>query len=335
MTPDLPRFRSHDPQVGDRVVVRRRIVGASVHHTDVIGHVTAVDPLVVRPQSVGGLPSEAEGIVIPPEQIEVVKVLSPRTIRNSDIRAVEVATAKAFPGLAAQWCGGWLLRAGDGITERSNSASPLGPEVGFGPVPMRDIERFYARHDLPVRLHVPERIGRPALRVIAAEPEAWTMGPEILVMTKELTQLSAVELPGELLFAVDEQPDRDWLDMYHFRGRALPPAALELLRTQIDGTMGFARLTTRSGETVAITRATITAAEQRTFLGYSAVEVAPAYRRRGLGTALGARVQEWGAHNGADQAYLQVISNNEAGIGLYTKLGFTEHHRHSYAHRHH
>lgn len=336
MTPRLPQFRSHNPKIGDRVVVRRRIEGAEgadVHWTDVIGHVMGLDPLVVRPQSIGGMPSEAEGIEIPEQQLEVVKILSPRTIRNSDIRAVEVATAKAFPGLINEWSGGWLLRAGDGITERSNSASPLGPTTGFDPVPMEAVEEFYARHDLPVRLHIPERIGKPAQKVISADPDAWTMGSEILVMSKPLSTIDSVDLPEGLSFRVDEQPDDEWLNMYHFRGQALPPQALELLRTKIDGVMGFARLITAEGQTVAITRATITSAESRTFLGYSAVEVAPAYRRRGLGTALGARIQQWGADMGAEEAYLQVISANEAGIGLYTKLGFTEHHRHRYAER--
>lgn len=333
MTSRLPRFRSHTPAIGDRVVVRRRIEGADVHWTDVIGHVTALDPLVVRPQSVGGMPSTAEEIVIPDHQLEVVRILSPRTIRNSDIRAVEVATAKAFPGLSNEWVDGWLLRAGDGITERSNSASPLGPTTGFDPVPLDAIEEFYAAHQLPVRLHIPERIGKPAHKVISAEPEAWHLGPEILVMTRELSTLDPFTLPEGLDFRVDDQPDDDWLNMYHFRGHALPPHALELLRTHIDGQMGFGRLVTSLGQTVAITRATITAAESRTFLGYSAVEVAPAYRRRGLGTSLGARIQHWGAEMGAAEAYLQVISRNEAGIGLYTKLGFTEHHRHRYAER--
>ncbi|ALC06815.1 hypothetical protein CDES_12335 [Corynebacterium deserti GIMN1.010] len=333
MTPSLPRFRSHQPKVGDRVVARRRLPGASVHWTDVIGHVIGVNPLVVRPQTVGGMPSTAEEIVIPDEQLEVVKILSPRTIRNSDIRAVEVATAKAFPGLVNEWSDGWLLRAGDGIAERSNSASPLGPSVGFEPVPIAEIERFYASHDLPVRVHIPERIGRPAQKIIDAAPDEWMMGPEIVVMTKGLDELSDAELPGDLEFSVEKQPDQDWLDMYHFRGQALPPQALELLRTQIDGHMGFGRLTTHAGQTVAITRATITAAEERTFLGYSAVEVAPAFRRQGLGTALGARIQSWAATQGAEEAYLQVIAHNEAGIGLYHKLGFSEHHRHRYAQR--
>lgn len=342
MTSKLPRFRSQTPKIGDRVVVRRRIEGSNehdTHWTDVIGHVTDLDPLVVRPQSVGGMPSQAEGVVIMDEQLEVIKILSPRTIRNSDIRAVEVATAKAFPGLSSEWAGGWLMRAGDGITERSNSASPLGPTTGFDPVPLDEIEKFYAAHELPVRLHIPERIGNPALKVVSAEPEHWTLGPEIVVMTKKLEAIETTPptpvtpLPEGLHFRVDEQPDDSWLNMYHFRGQALPPQALELLRTQIDGNMGFGRLLTDTGETVAITRATITAAESRTFLGYSAVEVASAYRRRGLGTALGSRIQAWGAQMGAEEAYLQVISHNEAGIGLYSKLGFAEHHRHRYAER--
>lgn len=333
MTPSLPRFRSQKPAVGDRVVARRRIPGANVHWTDVIGHVIGVDPLVVRPQSVGGMPSDAEEIVIPDDQLEVIKILSPRTIRNSDIRAVEVATAKAFPGLVNEWHDGWLLRAGDGIAERSNSASPLGPSVGFEPVPMEDISRFYARHDLPVKLHIPERIGRPAQKVIDADPQKWVMGPEILVMTKSLDHVESHELPGGLEFSIDKQPDQEWLGMYHFRGQALPAHALELLRTQIEGRMGFGRLTTPAGQTVAITRATITAAEERIFLGYSAVEVDPAFRRQGLGTALGSRIQEWGAEQHAQEAYLQVVAHNEAGIGLYQKLGFSEHHRHRYAER--
>ncbi|MFP7365968.1 GNAT family N-acetyltransferase [Corynebacterium callunae] len=334
MTPSLPRFRSQNPKVGDRIVLRRRLPGATateVHWTDVIGHVVGLNPLVVRPQSIGGIPSQAAEIEVPAEQIEVIKILSPRTIRNSDIRAVEVATAKAFPGLVHEWSDGWLLRAGDGITERSNSASPLGPSVGFEPVPMDKITRFYREHDLPIRLHIPERIGRPAQKVVDVAPAEWIMGPEIVVMTKSLEDIPANELPEGMEFSVDAQPDADWLNMYHFRGQALPPEALELLRTQIEGQMGFGRFTTKAGETVAITRATITAAEEREFLGYSAVEVAPAFRRRGLGTALGALIQQWGAEMGAQEAYLQVVAHNEAGLGLYHKLGFAEHHRHRYA----
>lgn len=319
-------FRSDDIAVGDRVVARRRF---GDKFSDVIGHVTALNPLTVRPQEVGGYPSSLEAVVIPDDVLHIVKKLSPRTVRNSDIRRVEEAYAKAFPGQVHEWTsdGHWLMRAGDGITERSNSATPLGPSAGFTPVPLDEIDAFYARHNLPTLLHVPERIGTSAERLVTD----WQLSPEIVVMTRRLQDLPTPA--GEFEFRIDATPDNDWLDLYHFRGQQLPVAALRALHDDIDGTMGFGRLLA-NGRTVAITRATLTTSgDGSVWLGYSAVEVAEDYRRRGLGTQLGAEILRWGARNGAAQAYLQAISTNTAGIGLYSKLGFLEHHRHRYARR--
>nr|WP_199333324.1 GNAT family N-acetyltransferase [Corynebacterium diphtheriae] len=297
------KFRTGPVQVGDRIVVRQE-------EFDTIGHVLSVDPLIVRPHARGGLPSNAEPVRI--DNPLMIKRLSPRTVRNADIRAIEVATAKAFPGIEHTWCGQWLLRAGDGVTERSNSAAPLGPQALFTPVPYEEIKEFYRRHNLPALILVPERIA----------PAILGDGPEIIVMTHPLDNVSEIDdVHAEFL----DQPDDDWLELYHFRGKALPRHALELLRTTIDGRMCFGRLK-RDGKTVAITRGTITDG----YLGYSAVEVAPEYRRQGLATELGAAMLAWGKAHGAHTAYLQVIESNAAGIGLYHKLGFVEHHRHKY-----
>ncbi|MDO4686947.1 MAG: GNAT family N-acetyltransferase [Corynebacterium sp.] len=315
------------PSIGDRVIVRRRVPNTPGHLTDVIGHVLDLDPLTVRPQAVGGLPSDAPAITIPTDQIQVCKVLPPRRIRNSDIRAVEQATAAAFPGIRHIWHNGWLLRAGDGITERSNSAAPLGASAGFSEVPIAEIRAFYHRHNMPARILIPDRIARSA-EIACAH---WKFGPEILVMTHSLEEISVTELPEGFEFRVDSQPDEDWLAMYHFRGAPLPVHVLNLLRKTIEGNMVFARLTCNN-QTVAITRGTVTeSADGRRWLGYSAVEVAPAFRRRGLGTLLGQAMLHWGQSCGATDAYLQVIASNTAGIGLYEKLGFIEHHRHRYA----
>ncbi|CAB1008452.1 N-acetyltransferase [Corynebacterium diphtheriae] len=290
-------------QIGDRIVVRQE-------EFDTIGHVLSVDPLIVRPHARGGLPSNAEPVRI--DNPLKIKRLSPRTVRNADIRAIEVAAAKAFPGIEHTWCGQWLLRAADGVTECSNSAAPLGPQALFTPVPYEEIKEFYRRHDLPALILVPERIA----------PAIPGDGPEIIVMTHPLDNVSEInDVHAEFL----DQPDDDWLELYHFRGKALPRHALELLRTTIDGRMCFGRLK-RDGKTVAITRGTIT----DSYLGYSAVEVAPEYRRQGLATELGAAMLAWGKAHGAHTAYLQVIESNAAGIGLYHKLGFVEHHRHKY-----
>lgn len=342
--PNAPRstksriFRSDEVSVGDRVIVRRALGNRNAPvYSDVTGHVLELEPLVVRPQEIGGYPSEKPSVTIPSEEIYVVKRLSPRRIRNSEIRAVEEATAAAFPGIHNQVSsdGQWLMRAGDGITERSNSAVPLGRSAGFVPVPISEIFEFYRSHGLPPRLLIPERIGAPAERLLRSAPEGqWDLGPEILVMTRPLADAEpaspSTAAVDKLLFRVDDTPDQEWFDLYTFRGTALPQHALQLLAGRIAGTMGFARLLEpATGRTVAITRATLTESENgQKWLGYSAVQVAADWRRRGLATRLGADMLAWGKSHGADSAYLQVISTNTPAIALYHKLGFIEHHRH-------
>ena len=161
------------------------------------------------------MPSFKDGIVVPAADIKIVKKLSPRTIRNSDIRKLEVAYSKAFPGIEHRQVGQWLLRAGDGITERSNSAAPLGPSALFDPVPVAEIHEFYSRHGLPPLVLIPERIGRVVEKLVER------LGPEIIVMARKLGDEVSVEKHAE--FRIDTQPDDDWLRLYHFRGKPLPP----------------------------------------------------------------------------------------------------------------
>lgn len=202
---------------------------------------------------------------------------------------------------------------------------PLGHSAGFAPVPLEKLRAFYARHNQPVRLLIPERIGKPALTLV--ESGGWSLGEEILVMTHPLTRTDA----PSARFRVDDTPDADWLALYHFRGQPLPAEALRAVDAAIEGRMAFARLVVE-GRTVAVTRATITeSTDGRRWLGYSAVEVAPDLRRRGLGTELVSGLLGWGAAAGADAAYLQTRASNVAAVNLYHATGFVEHHRHRYA----
>lgn len=366
----ISRWGVGEVAVGRRVIVRRALtdeeaLASGKKTTDVIGHVLSMNPFVVRPQVRAGVRADESvaAVDFSDKHILIVKVLPDHPVRNSDIRAVETATAKAFPGIAHVVESGWLLRAGDGITERSNSALPLEPGASTQPVPLEKIKSFYDSHDLPVRIAIPDRIAKPAQALVAG-PE-WTVGPDIVVMTRSLDgDLPPAELTAESDSAaqmldehsaaqvldehsveladvqvdIADQPDDDWLGLYHFRGTTLPEHALQLLRNEIDGRMCFGRLQVPDNNapegmrTVAITRGTLTESDDgRVWLGFSAVEVAADMRRRGLGTLLGIHMMHWGAQHGADSAYLQVLGSNEAGIALYRTLGFTEHHRHRYA----
>lgn len=301
------------PDIGDRVVVRRR---NGNHLSDIIGHVLSLQPLVVRPQKVGGLPSSAPAITIPEEDIQVVRRLSPRRIRNSDIRTLERIAATAFPGTRHEWSinGQWLLRAGHGITERSNSAAPLGPSALYDPLPVAEILRFYNDAQLTPQILVPDRIG-PRL-----PQDRWELGPDILVMTRAVPEAGAVpdaDAVPEPIAA--DTPSEEWLSLYAFRGTPLPAddGILDGHCTYLhlgDPPRAIARLHLNEG-----------------YAGISGVAVHPEYRGRGLGRALGQAILRWAAQQDAHTLYLHVQERNAAGRALYSSLGFIEHHRHRYA----
>lgn len=251
-----------------------------------------------------------------------------KTKDTQRIIAIEQAYARSFPGIENQEVRGWLLRAGDGITERSNSAAPISPAAWEQPLPLRHIESFYRAHGLKPCILIPDQIGVQAEFLLN---QGWVAGPEIMTMYRTMSDPIRVPEHPDFYCRMSSQPDTGWLDMYHFRGQALPLHALNLLRTSIDGEMVFASLCSSSGQTVAITRATLTRDHSgRTWLGYSAVEVHSAFRRRGLGTLLGQHIIQWGAHKGARHVYLQVLNTNEAGVKLYKKLEFRTSHMHRY-----
>lgn len=184
-------FRSEAVRPGDRVVVRRQ---RGEHASDVIGHVVSTNPLVIRPQEVGGLPSSAAAVEI--TEPHIVRRLSPRTVRNSDIRALETAAARAFCGSEQLLIDGWLARSSPEPAARSNSATPIGHSAGFAPVPIDAIAGFYRSRGKPVRLLIPERIGKPALKLVGADPR-WSLGEEILVMVADLPAATpAAEQPA-------------------------------------------------------------------------------------------------------------------------------------------
>ncbi|MFH0411545.1 GNAT family N-acetyltransferase [Corynebacterium sp. L4756] len=310
-------FRSDPVTPGDRVVARRKFKGGG--HSDVIGHVTAAEPLTIRPQMVGGFPSALPEVVIPADELYVVKKLSPRTVRNSDIRHVEVASAHSYRGATNQWTsnGQWLMRAGDGRTARTNSAVPLGPSAGFEPVPIAELATFYASHNMTILLLVPERIGNSALKLPHDHVDV-----EKIVMTRELADLSDIMpyVDEPLEVEITAEPTPAWLDIADHADTDLAQPLLS------DATLAFF-----SAAPGAVLRATITESEDGTrWLGIACVKVSESARRQRLAARLVAHAMVWGKEQGAEKVYLQVSLGNDGAIALYEKLGMLEHHRHRY-----
>ncbi|HSK23512.1 MAG TPA: GNAT family N-acetyltransferase [Egicoccus sp.] len=239
--------------------------------------------------------------------------------RDAAIVALEAVAARAWPAAESRRLGPWLLRAASGWTGRANSALPLQrtPDLTAW---LPAIEAWY----LERRLHPTVAVPTPTFTDLEHHLYAagWQAGHGGDVMVAPVDRVLALREVTGPVFEVDDEPDADWLDAYHYRGGPLPEVALPILR---GGTPRFARLRL-AGETVAICRLAV---EDR-WCGIAAMEVAPQQRRRGLGRTLLRRVAAAVVTDGVRDLWLQVDPDNHAARAMYGSAGFSRHHGYRY-----
>lgn len=163
-------FRQGPIRTGDRISARYQDPATGLVN-EVIGTVTCLDPLSVRAQRSG------ETLVL--ARPLAVRVLSPKTVRNSEIRRVEAQRVvekeeKEQKQESGTWIGGWWASP-------HAPATPIGPSAALEALPLEALRAFYVKHGQPLVLNVPERIGKPAIKHIQAHPEQWELGPEEIV----------------------------------------------------------------------------------------------------------------------------------------------------------
>lgn len=300
------------PSIGSRVSLRYRIPGAL---TDVVGHLEALDPVVVVRTKSG------DAVEIDPADVVSVRELSHAPVRNSEIRALEHAAALAWPGTEQHWQDGWLLRAGGGHTSRANSAVPLLFSSNTEALPA--IIDWYAARNLEPWLALPDRLlpikaaGIKATRVLIRD---LTPSPSPIA---SLAQAPASDV------ALADRPRAAWLATYQ---RDVPT---EVLTAVLDGAVTFASLgawaSAATGEVTAVGRGAVTTGPDGTrWLGVSCVRVAESSRRTGLARAICSALQAWGVEQGATRAYVEVLDDNRPALTLYESAGYRLHHHHRY-----
>lgn len=244
-----------------------------------------------------------------------------------DVLILERICARGWPGIEQQWHGDWLLRAGHGFTGRANSVLVLGHPGAALPTAIQAVRAWYAARKLPPRFQLPTGAVGPALEEIDAElfDRGWQQFDDVVVLVADVRSVHD-QLPppaAGLRVTIDELPDPTWLSLYEYRGKSLPPTAIEVLRA---GTSPFFVTLHEGADPVAVARGCVTDG----WVGITAVTVPSRFRRRGFGTEVLRAAINRSEVLGAQRVYLQVSRDNSGALALYGGLGFVEHHGYHY-----
>ncbi|MFJ5232599.1 GNAT family N-acetyltransferase [Kitasatospora sp. NPDC088391] len=290
---------------------------------DVIGVLTGWDDsgLTVEPRT-------GPGVRIAAELLVAGKAVPPFPARRRPAPAVsplalQRIAARGWPAVEQEPLGEWTLRASSGFTRRANSVQALGdPGVPLDEA-LRLVADWYAARGLPAHVELVSP-GAPDGLAAALERFGAALAPT-LVRTAPLGELARAGDGPDVRLARAAGPE--WLALYRRVGDdpALEAAATAVLHG--GPSVWFGHVPGPDGAPLAIGRLAV----DGDWACFGAVEVVPAARRRGLATAVMARLASRAAEEGATGAYLQVEAENSGAIALYDGLGFTTSHTYHYA----
>ena len=234
------------------------------------------------------------------------------------IRTIEEISLNALPCLQQILYDGWILRFAEGYTKRANSVTPLYPGSQDLSQKIRRCEEIYRRLKL-----------KPIFRL--------TNASELKTLDRTLEELGYIK-QDSVSVRVKDISDNDILNNSLF-----PTIAYELSEEWLDHYVHAANLPIQHWNTLStmlelIPNPTCYAwlkdrqrfcscglgVLEHGYLGLFFVVTAKKQRGKGYASQLISAMLDWAKHNGATQAYIQVETDNQAGINLYNKLGFAE-----------
>lgn len=233
--------------------------------------------------------------------------------RESDIRALERHTFRAWPALETQRTAGWIQRFSGGYTKRANSINALEPNAEFNSALKAELEAPYrSRRLAPVWRLTP--LAPPQVDPALADA-GYRRIDDSLVQRRALDGRCTAD--PEVRIA--PRPSPAWLAGFAALSPVAPAHRETMARMlgSIAAPVGFARVED-GGEPVAFALGVV----DGDHVGLFDVLVAPQARRRGLARRLTESVCAWGHAHGARFAYLQVVATNQAALPLYAALGF-------------
>ncbi|MFJ2232361.1 GNAT family N-acetyltransferase [Streptomyces sp. NPDC087859] len=306
--------------VGKRVSVRRMNDPAvpGEKFTDTVGVLASWDGGVLLITRKGG-----ETVHIAESSLVAGKVVpsAPARRRGPSATYQELAhvSTRAWRPVESERLGEWELRAASGFTRRANSVLPIGdPGIPLDGA-LEAVRRWYGERGLPAYIQTATGAeGTQELLCAELERRGWTREVTAELWIGALAPIADRAEADEVLLARDA--DEAWLARYQRKG--VSEVALKVLGSGPSVWFATVPGSSDGAAPAAIGRCVV----DGRWASFSAVEVDPEQRRRGLATTVMAALARRALDEGASAAWLQVESDNTGARALYAGMGFAAHH---------
>ncbi|MET9389743.1 GNAT family N-acetyltransferase [Streptomyces sp. NPDC006624] len=306
--------------VGKRVSVR-----SMIHHgapgekfTDTVGVLTSWDNdvlLITR--------RDGQSVRIAESALVAGKIVpaAPARRRGPAASYEELArvAARAWRPVESARLGDWELRAASGFTRRANSALPLGDPGMPLDEALTAVRRWYGERGLPAYVQTATGAeGTQELLGARLEERGWVREVTAELWVGPLAPIADRGDPARVVLS--REAGEPWLARYQRKG--VSEVALRVLGSGPSVWFATVPAAAEGAPVAAIGRCVV----DGRWAGFAAVEVDPALRRQGLGTAVMAALARRALDEGASAAWLQVESGNTGARELYAGMGFAPHH---------
>ncbi|MGY0018462.1 GNAT family N-acetyltransferase [Streptomyces sp. cg35] len=322
--------------VGKRVSVRRvsEERSAGRKFTDTVGVLTSWDNgVLLITRRTGEQVSVDESTLVAGKVVPA----EPARRRGPSATYAELAhiSSRAWQPLESERLGDWELRAAveqvpraarpggaavgrrEGFTRRANSVLPVGdPGVPLDDALLR-VRDWYDARGLPA--YAQTATGAEGTQeLLCAELEARGWVREVSAELRIAALAPIGDAPDDPRVVLGREPGEAWLARYQRKGAS--EVALKVLCA--GPSVWFASVPGEGDTPAAIGRCVV----DGRWAGFAAVEVDPAYRRRGLATVVMTALARQALDEGASAAWLQVEADNDGARALYDRMGFATHH---------
>ncbi len=239
------------------------------------------------------------------------------------IRQIEEVSMNSWPSLQTIHYDGWVLRFAEGLTKRSNSVYPVYDSKIDVCEKISYCENLYQLKNLPACFKITE-IAQPCDLDEILDAKGYHHEFDISV---QLMNIDKFTVDKDSNAHIIEYTEGDWIDNY-VQMNETDLIHKPVLKKIIDQIILPKCLLTYNldGYPVGCGLGVI----DDKFVGLFDIVIDKQYRNKGFGKSMMDNLLMWGKNNGAEVAYLQVLTDNKAANKLYNKVGFKEAYRYWY-----